>query len=174
MKRRPCLAALVAAILLGASPLTAAELYFWTDENGVRHYSNTGLPDDARQPGTRPEVASPAPAVDSDAGRLDRALDSYQSGSSSEAENAAREAERAQRREERQAAEIDAERQRLQAEIQAVDNLAIGKSFTQGMKENRAGLLKRKLALLNSDPDRYFDLKRQGQLESFAASAAQP
>jgi hypothetical protein len=171
MKYAPFLLVLAAAAIFGTSWAAAADLYYWTDENGVRHYSNTGLPDNARHVGTIPEGASPPATVDSGRDHLDDALDSYQSGGA-DATRDAREAERREQRSERRDREIASERQRLQDEIRAVDNLSIGKSFTLGMKEHRAGLLKRQLALLNSDPARYFDLKRKGELDAFAASGA--
>ena len=40
--------------------LYAGSVYFWTDENGVRHYSNTGLPNGVEAADVRPEEA-PSP-----------------------------------------------------------------------------------------------------------------
>jgi hypothetical protein len=172
MKYAPFLMALVSAAVFCAYGSAAADLYYWTDENGIRHYSNTGMPEDARQVGTIPEERPSAVTVDTGRDHLGEALESYQSDSDADTEGDAQESERRQRRAERGEREIESERQRLQEEIRTVENLSIGKSFTQGMKDHRAGLLKRQLALLNTDPARYFDLKSKGQLDDFAASGA--
>ena len=65
-------------------------------------------------------------------------------------------------RDERMAARIENERQELLSEIKQIEDLAIGVSFTPGMKAARIAPLKERLALLDADPERYFRMKRQG------------
>lgn len=128
-------------------------IYFWTDENGARHFTNQGRPEGVENVGQRPEEVRPEPpdtpaveeppteAVTEDQGRQ-------------------------QAREERMARRIEAERQRLQAEIDKIDNLAIGVSFSQGMKDNRMRPFKEQLALLNEDPQKYFLMKKDGAFDN--------
>ena len=62
MKIRWVIAILLISVFV-AGPLYAGSVYFWTDENGVRHYSNTGIPNDVEAADVRPEeVPAPQPA----------------------------------------------------------------------------------------------------------------
>ena len=45
--------------LIWAGTVYAESVYFWTDEDGVRHYSNTGIPRDVQEAEERPEEISP-------------------------------------------------------------------------------------------------------------------
>ena len=128
-------------------------IYYWTDENGVRHFTNKGRPEGVDNVGKRQEAVSPeAPN--------NLAIEEPP------AEEVTEDQGRQQAREERMARRIEAERQRLQAEIGKIDNLAIGVSFTQGMKDNRMRPFKEQLALLNEDPQRYFRMKRDGAFDN--------
>ena len=51
---------------------------------------------------------------------------------------------------------IEAERARIEAEMDAIRNRGMGGGFTQGMKDNQLKPLQDKLDLLNSDPEAYF------------------
>jgi rhamnose utilization protein RhaD (predicted bifunctional aldolase and dehydrogenase) len=51
---------------------------------------------------------------------------------------------------------IEAEVQRIQAEMDTVSNRGLGPTFTQGMKENLLEQLQDKLNRLTSDPEAYF------------------
>ena len=51
---------------------------------------------------------------------------------------------------------IEAERTRIEAQMDAIRNRGMGGGFTQGMKDNLLKPLQDKLDLLNSDPEAYF------------------
>ncbi len=51
---------------------------------------------------------------------------------------------------------IEAEVQRIQAEMDTISNRGLGPTFTQGMKDNQLDQLQDKLNQLNSDPEGYF------------------
>lgn len=51
---------------------------------------------------------------------------------------------------------IEAESQRIQAEMDTVSNRGLGPTFTQGMKDNLLEQLQDKLNRLTSDPETYF------------------
>lgn len=151
------------AFLVLAGSLFAGTVYFWTDEDGVRHYSNTGLPGDVQEAQERPEEISPQVVrspddADTDA-ELDEGLTDPQEGVPGQE---APVVEEGQRQDQRLAARIEKERRRLEAEIKRIQGLSIGKSFTPGMKEAQIRPLLEQLALLDADPERYFRMKRQG------------
>lgn len=51
---------------------------------------------------------------------------------------------------------VQAERKRIEAEMDTVRNRGLGPNFTQGMKDNQLQLLQDKLNNLMSDPEAYF------------------
>jgi hypothetical protein len=141
--------------------LYAGSVYYWTDDNGVRHYSNTGIPDDVEAVDVQPEeVPSPQAFETSDISDTD--------SETSDATPSERDAEQAdeKRTDDRLAAKVEKEQQRLESEIKEIKGLSIGKSFTQGMKDARIRPLQEQLALLQADPERYFRMKRQGAFTS--------
>ena len=162
MKIRWVFAILLVFLTFGG-PLYAGSVYFWTDENGVRHYSNTGLPDEVVEADVRPEETSPSqPAEEStvkepDAGQEESAdVDDPDNPPPGKGEPI----------NDRLAAQAESERQRLESEIKKIKGLAIGKSFTQGMKDARIRPLQEQLSLLAADPKRYFRMKREGAFKS--------
>ena len=128
-------------------------IYYWTDDNGVRHFTNKGRPEGVDNVGQRKEAVSPDPTGD-------LVIEKSQTKENAEDQN------RQQVREARMERQVEAERQRLQDEIDKIDNLAIGVSFTQGMKDNRMRPFKEQLALLNEDPEKYFQMKRNGAFDN--------
>lgn len=53
-------------------------------------------------------------------------------------------------------AQVQAERERIEAEMDTVRNRGLGPNFTQGMKDNLLAQLQEKLNRLLSDPEAYF------------------
>jgi hypothetical protein len=91
------------------------ELYFWTDENGIRHYSNHAPPDKGVDYGSAAEVEHDADADEARAARDARAAEQL------EAERNA-EAARTVKRQEKQAQEsVEEERKRLEAEQREIE-----------------------------------------------------
>ena len=155
------LAALI--VLFSTGILNAQNVYEWTDENGVRHFSNTGAPPDAEAVGTTAEKITP-PAVEEQeaqeaAGEENEVLSNAPpSGSSSQ--TVRERAEEAQR--EQVAKRADDERQRLQNEISQIEQRGLSRTFTEGMRANQLQPLKEQLALLDADPVQYFRMKQSG------------
>ncbi|MDJ0723320.1 MAG: DUF4124 domain-containing protein [Desulfobacterales bacterium] len=160
------LAALAALWFAGIS--SAETVYYWTDENGVRHFSNTGAPDGVGDVGSIAGSSSPpeteeqaedpneqSPDADlEDENRADKP-DSTDSPPSvrEQFENAQRE-QVARRSEE--------ERRRLEGEIAQIEGRGLSRTFTEGMRAARLEPLKEQLALLEADPVQYFRMKQQG------------
>ena len=159
------------AVLCFAGISSAETVYFWTDENGVRHFSNTGAPDDVddvgsvagsvsppatEEPGEGPEepMEQPPGANEQEATQAD----SPDSGASPA--TAREQFENAQR--DQVARKTEAERRRLQDEIAQIEGRSLSRTFTEGMRAARLDPLKEQLALLDADPVQYFRMKQQG------------
>jgi hypothetical protein len=154
--------------------LYAGSVYFWTDENGVRHYSNTGIPNDVEAADVRQEEVPPPQASESsDTADTDREPPDT-TPPEGDAEQTDPDAEGEKKMDDRLAARAEKEQQRLESEIKKIKGLAIGKSFTQGMKDARIRPLQEQLALLLADPERYFRMKRQGAFQSSTSSPSDP
>lgn len=137
----------------------AGKIYYWTDENGVRHFSNQGRPEHVEEVGKKPEIIRPAEQVpETDQGAGSGQTDA-QTGES------AIEMQRKQAEIERLAPQIEDERNRLQTEIDRIDSLMVGVSFTRGMIDNMRRPYQEQLDLLNADPVNYFEMKARGELE---------
>ena len=124
-------------VMMAASPLFADSVYSWTDEDGVRHYSNTGIPPGVQDADERPEEISSSPVPESGQSSGEEGNRANPAGPDSvdtpEEEAAASEGK--QQMDRRLAARVEKERQRLEAEIKRIKGLSIGKSFTPGMKD---------------------------------------
>jgi Domain of unknown function (DUF4124) len=170
MKIRWLIVILFASVYV-AGLLYAGSVYSWTDENGVRHYSNTGLPNDVEAADVRPEEApSPQASAPNDISNTDK---EPPEANPSEGD-ADQDAEGEKRMGDRLAAKAEKEQQRLESEIKKIKSLSIGKSFTQGMKDARIRPLQEQLALLQADPERYFRMKKQGAFQSSSSSPSAP
>jgi hypothetical protein len=173
MKIRWLIVILFASVFV-TGQLYAGSVYYWTDENGVRHYSNTGIPDGVEAADVRPEEApSPQAPETSDISDTDSEPPDT-TPSEDDAEQADPDGEGETRMDDRMAARAEKEKQRLESEIKKIKGLSIGKSFTQGMKDARIRPLQEQLALLQADPQRYFRMKRQGAFQSSGSSPSDP
>ena len=163
-------------VMMAAGPLFADSVYFWTDEAGVRHYSNTGIPPGVQESSERPEEFSPAPSPEpNDASGNDSTSEPAPetwSGDTPEEKEAA--ADSTKKMDKRLAAKVEKERARLGAEIKRIQNLSVGVSFTPGMKDAMVKPLEEQLALLNADPERYFRMKREGAFDNSSGGSAPP
>ena len=168
MKYLPILV-LSGLILLFITDLNADNIYSWTDENGVRQYSNTAPGNDAKDV----EIIKEIPLTQDDekksgqdANELDRVLDEL------EAENRAAEIEREEKdkkieAEKKKAVQdklnkkIQTERERLQNEIKRIEQLAIGGTFSLAMSKSKIKEYREKLDLLERSPEEYFAANAQ-------------
>jgi len=160
--------------MMFAGPLMADSVYTWIDENGVRHYSNTGIPSGVQEATERPEeFSSPPPAATNDTD--EPKTDNDRPPESPPGEDAGEGAPGPEDKGEMDpalAAKVEKERERLEAEIKRIKGLSIGVSFTQGMKDAQIRPLEEQLALLNADPKRYFRMKREGAFDRASGSGS--
>ena len=156
--------------LMFTGQLLAGSVYFWTDENGVRHYSNTGIPDEVREADVRPEEVSPTPSAEQsstdDADTNKDATPNEPSEGEPDEAGGGTPGSAGEEDDERLAEKVGQERARLEAEIKRIKGRAMSKTFTQGMRDAQLRPLEEQLALLNADPKRYFRMKRQGAFNS--------
>ena len=146
----------------------AGNIYSWTDENGVKRYSNT-------QPGEGAgdiEVVDEAPGDPrhSDKNRerkkLINDLKTHNKAAEEERraekkkQDAKKAEERAQARKEMDP-KIQAEKNRLLEEIKMYENRAIGPTFSLALKNPLIKKLKDKLALLEASPEKYFESQNE-------------
>ncbi len=139
-----------------AQPAFAAEIYFWTDENGVRHYSNTGIPEEAEDIELAPEEKGSPPDA-----APENATGSAVRGMGDELEELQQ--DKRERRYREALAQwnqrVSEEREQLESQIEAIEGRALSRFLTQGMKDAQLAPLKEKLSLLNTDPETYFGRK---------------
>ena len=156
MKYLPILG-LIGLVLLFITELNADNIYSWTDENGVRQYSNAAPGKDAKDVKIIKEIP--------------HTQDDEKKSRQREAENRAAEIEREIEREEndkkieaekKKAAQdklnkkIQAEKERLQNEIRRIEQLASGGTFSLAMKKFKIKEYQEKLDLLERSPEEYF------------------
>ena len=153
---------LLLTLLSFAPALYAGSVYTWTDDNGVRHYSNINVPDGAElvvtsqddNPPQDSDVDQPPPEQEQTT-----AEDQVEAPPEQTAESAATDE---QTDEDPRVAE---ERALLEGEIQRVETRAVSRTFSPGMKRNRLKPLYARLSLLNANPEKYFEMKAQGRFK---------
>ena len=154
---------LLLALFVGCSIAQAGTIYYWTDENGVRHFSNQGSPEDAEEIGKKPEIIRPEQQASGN--QQNRSQGEEPKPENAGTDEATVDEKRHQAEQEQLSQQIDQERTRLQAEIDRIDGFAIGVSFTQGMKDNLMQPYREQLDLLNADPEKYFQMKESGEFD---------
>lgn len=146
-------------------PVLAGDIYTWTDENGVKRFSDSPPEDDGA---TNIQVTPPPQNtetgkkternIDAERDRLIRQL---------KARNRARESRKQRQQEkttQKQRAEasallkanVQAEKKRLQSEIDRIQKLAVGPSLSIARKNAMLKPYKDRLKLLETAPETYF------------------
>ena len=167
------------AVLCPAGMSSAETVYYWTDENGVRHFSNTGAPADVEEVGSiAGSISPPEPEEQGEAPEgpveqapregaeqppegsdQDEAL-ANAPGSGSSAPTVREKFDQARR--DQVARQAEAERRRLEGQIAQLEGRGLSSTFTEGMRSAQLEPLREQLALLDADPVQYFRMKQQG------------
>ena len=151
---------LVVGILVWV-PASNADVYSWTDENGVKHFGNQP-PDNAadvkmifkEKPHDEAADQKRTEAQNRELTELIRELEEEEQRQAAEARKRAAEAER--NRKPTQEERIAAERERLEAKIADLVEKPLDYFGSQRNKRVRIGYYRYRLETLNSDPDKYF------------------
>ena len=140
---------------LAASGLKA-EIYFWTDENGVKHYSNTPPADrsvqikTAQEIRTRPEISQSRAKIDEE--NIEAILQELDRAEKSPAPTASTTPQKPSRQE-----RIQIEQEKLQEKLAYLQNLP-PEAFANSRSRNVIiGRYQYRLEQLLSDPDGYFE-----------------
>ncbi len=159
MRRLICLFFLIGILLW--VPASNADVYSWTDENGVKHFGN--------QP---PDNAVNAKLVFKEKPH-DAAADQQRTGTENKeltelikeleeeearqaAEDRKKAAEAAQNRQPTQQERVAAEKERLETKIAELVERPLDYFGSERNKRARIGYYRYRLEALNSDPDKYF------------------
>jgi len=137
-------------LLMIASPAAAETIYIWTDENGVKRFSNQ-RPEGVETYETEEGAASGAEGGERP--EFDRMIEEVkqqnrQSDIEREEEAARRKAEAERKAKEEKEARIAAERARLQEQIDALNNRALSPTFSQGMRDHLIRQIQEKIDAL--------------------------
>lgn len=144
--------AIFVLMLMLAGPLAADRIYIWTDENGVKRFSDA-LPDDvqAYETAESATIRNPTSGTD-EKGRpgLNKMLeDVEEENRQTDARKEAEESRRVDAQAAKAKAEKDAkaagERARIQKQIDALNNRALSPTFTQGMRDNQIEALQKQM-----------------------------
>jgi chromosome segregation ATPase len=142
-------------------PALNADVYSWTDENGVKHFGNQP-PENAADVKVIFKEESYDAAADQqrterqnqELTELIRDLEEEEQRQAAEARNRAAEAER--NRQPTQEERVAAERERLEAKIAELEEKPLDFFGSQKNKRVRIGYYRYRLEDLNTDPDKYF------------------
>jgi type IV secretory pathway VirB10-like protein len=147
-------------IILGFVCLTAsgidAEIYSWTDEKGVKHYSNTPPPDSATQIKTAQEIP-PIPQVSQSREKIDEenfeAILEEQNKTNKSSTPTHSTTQQKPSRQER----IHIEQEKLEEKLAYLENLPLDAFANSRSRNVVIGQVQYRLQQLLSDPDGYFD-----------------
>jgi len=155
MKYLPILG-LIGLVLLFITDLNAENIYSWTDENGVRQYSNAAPGKDAKDvkiikgiPHTQDdERKSRQREAENRAAEIEREIEREENDKKIEAEKKKAAQDKLNKK-------IQAEKERLQNEIRRIEQRST-RNFSLGMKKSRIKEYQEKLDLLERSPEEYF------------------
>ncbi len=152
-------------ILLWA-PASIADVYSWTDENGVKHFGNQP-PEDARnvkmvfkeKPYSASADQQRTTSENKEITELIETLEEEEAREAAEARRKAQEAE--MNRQPTQMERVEAEKQRLEEKIAELEEKPLAYFGSQKNKRVRIGYYRYRLETLMRSPDEYFGQKTQ-------------
>jgi len=151
-------------VFLLSSHAYAGKVYSWTDENGVKQYSNTEPAGGVGDVEITDEMPSDPRYSDKNQERQ-KLIDGLKSRNQAaederKIEEEKREAVKAEEKAKSQkeiSGNVQAEKNRLLAEIKKYEQLAVTPTFSLALKNSIIQKLKDKLALLEESPEKYFE-----------------
>lgn len=159
--RRFGLVSLMAMFFLFGSTLAYATIYTWTDANGVKRYSNSQPPENAKNVQTLEETHANPGSEERNREAYDRMVQDASKSADrqfeQQAQKKAREEAARQKKQQKELAQrVARERERLQKKIDAIDGRGLGPTFTAGMKANLIKQVQDQIDRLERDPEAYF------------------
>ncbi|GAB6904644.1 exported hypothetical protein [Desulfosarcina cetonica] len=161
MCRNIVLLAVVAWMALWCGAVMAGSVYTWTDADGVKRFSDSPPPEDAKDVQTIDEIPNNPQAEKQQRQDYNRMVDkASQAADRQLKEEAEKKAMEAEKEADRRKAELDsrvvAEREKLQKEIDAIKGRALGPTFSPGQKAAMIEKVQKKIDSLERDPKGYF------------------
>ncbi len=146
--------------LLFVPDLKAGSIYTWTDENGVKRYSNAAPNKDPKHVKVIDEI--PHTQADKEQSRqnserLEQVLGELEAAEiEREKKNKKIDAEKKKTAIDTLNKKVLLEKERLQNEIRRIEQLAIGRPYSIAMKKSKIKEYQDKLDLLERSPEEYF------------------
>jgi len=146
--------------LLFVPDLNAGSIYTWTDENGVKRYSNAAPDEDPKDLKVINEI--PHTQADKEQSRqnsekLEQVLEELKAAEiEREQKNKKIDAEKKKSALDTLNKKVLLEKERLQNEIRRIEQLAIGGPYSLAMKKSKIKEYQDKLDLLERSPEEYF------------------
>ena len=146
--------------LLFVPDLNAGSIYTWTDENGVKRYSNAAPDEDPKDLKVINEI--PHTQADKEKSRqnsekLEQVLEELKAAEiEREQKNKKIDAEKKKSALDTLNKKVLLEKERLQNEIRRIEQLAIGGPYSLAMKKSKIKEYQDKLDLLERSPEEYF------------------
>jgi len=142
-------------------PASNADIYSWTDENGVKHFGNQPPENAANLKMVFKEEPHDAAADQQRTETQNKQLtdlirDLEEEEQQQAAEDRKKAAAAAQNRKPTQEEKVEAERERLEAKIAELEEKPLEYFGSQKNKRVRIGYYRYRLEALNTDPDKYF------------------
>ena len=132
-----------------------AEIYSWTDENGVKHYSHTPPPDRSVPVETSPEI-QPSPTTDQKIEKINEEnIDAILEALEKEEQASASKSAETQKPTSRQG-RIAAEKEKLEEKIAWLEQLPPDAYTNMRSKQAIIGRYRYRMMQLESNPDEYF------------------
>lgn len=164
----------MAAGLLLAAIVSADTIYTWTDEQGVKRFSNHAPPEGIENFQTlesQPLPSQTPNAADERRSSYDQMVkqasdEAQQLERQREAEAAARAEENKRLAEAQRNEKIEAQRSQLEQQIESINKRALGPTFTQGMKQAQIDKIKKQIQALESNPDSNNTQQQEATAES--------
>ncbi len=151
---------------LWAAPMSGAEtIYTWTDSNGIQRYSTHQPPEGIRD---YKKIESPTPSPEASKA-TEKSRDSYnrmveearqeskQRELKRKQEDAARTKKERQKAEAEKQARIQAQRELLEKQIEALENRALSPTYSSGMRQAQIDELRNQIKKLETSPDAHSD-----------------
>ena len=137
------------------APGLQAEIYSWTDENGVKHYSHTPPPDRSVPVKTAPEI-QPGPTTDQEIEKINEEnIDAILEELDKEKQASAQKPAKVQKPPSRQE-RIAAEKEKLEEKIAWLEQLSPQAYTNTRSKQAIIGRYQYRMDQLLSNPDEYF------------------
>jgi len=148
-------------LLCLATPATAGTIYSWTDAEGKQHFSDKQPPETIKnykviktKPNASDKKAQASERRSSYDSMADRARqESDQLDQQRRAEDKAREIQEKQEAEARRKAKNEPELRRLEKAIKDLENRALSRTFSQGMKNAQIEALRKQIKQLDTPPE---------------------